>query len=96
MLLRFVFWMPQWLHVFLGVSGVPFWTHFWGSLVGYAPPLFLVSYFGQQLFDWMRTAPPWMWIVAGAVTVSLAAGVWARGRRDARSRQRSASGVSAP
>jgi len=34
-LLRFIFWMPQLLHTFLGVSKVPFWTHFWASLAGY-------------------------------------------------------------
>src|SRR6187402_2215217 len=51
--LRFVFWMPQMLHTFLGLSKVSFWTHFWGSLVGYAVPLFLLSFFGQKLFDLM-------------------------------------------
>ena len=46
-LLRFVFWMPQLLHTFFGVSKVPFWTHFWASLAGYALPLLLVSFFGH-------------------------------------------------
>jgi uncharacterized membrane protein YdjX (TVP38/TMEM64 family) len=50
-LLRLVFWMPQVLHAFLGVSRVPFWTHFWGSLLGYAPPLLAVSFFGSAIFD---------------------------------------------
>ena len=45
-LLRLIFWMPQVLHSFFGVSKVRFWTHFWGSLLGYVPPLFLVSYLG--------------------------------------------------
>ena len=49
--LRLIFWMPQVLHGFLGVSKVPFWTHFWGSLAGYVPPLLLVSYLGSELFD---------------------------------------------
>ena len=56
--LRFIFWMPQMLHTFLGLSKVSFWTHFWGSLVGYAIPLFLLSYFGQKLFDLMTAIPP--------------------------------------
>jgi uncharacterized membrane protein YdjX (TVP38/TMEM64 family) len=43
--------MPQVLHAFLGVSRVPFWTHFWGSLVGYVPPIFVVSFFGNSVFD---------------------------------------------
>ena len=50
-LLRLIFWMPQVLHSFLGVSKVPFWTHFWGSLLGYVPPLLLVSYLGSEMFD---------------------------------------------
>jgi uncharacterized membrane protein YdjX (TVP38/TMEM64 family) len=50
-LLRLIFWMPQPLHAFFGVSKVRFWTHFWGSLVGYFPPLLLVSYLGAEMFD---------------------------------------------
>ncbi|NQW62151.1 MAG: VTT domain-containing protein [Deltaproteobacteria bacterium] len=50
-LLRLILWMPQALHFFLGVSRVPGWTHFWGSLVGYLFPLLLVSYMGDRLFD---------------------------------------------
>jgi uncharacterized membrane protein YdjX (TVP38/TMEM64 family) len=61
--LRFVFWMPQMLHTFLGLSKVSFWTHFWGSLVGYAVPLFLLSYFGQKLYDVMRAMPPSVWLL---------------------------------
>ena len=45
------------LHTFLGLSKVSFWTHFWGSLVGYAVPLFLLSFFGQKLFDLMTATP---------------------------------------
>lgn len=49
--LRFIFWMPQLLHGFLGVSRVPFWTHFWASLLAYIAPLFVVSYFAAELFQ---------------------------------------------
>src|SRR5690348_7262220 len=42
--LRIIFWMPPLLHAFFGVSKVRFWTHFWGSFVGYLLPLFLMSY----------------------------------------------------
>lgn len=55
-LLRLIFWMPPLLHAFFGVSKVRFWTHFWGSLVGYALPLLLVSYFGEKLFEVATTA----------------------------------------
>jgi len=79
-LLRFIFWMPQWLHVFFGVSNVRFSTHFWGSLAGYAVPLFLVSYFGQQLFDLLRNVSVEMWIVAGIATALIAFAVWRFGR----------------
>ena len=84
-LLRFVFWMPQLLHAFLGLSKVRFWTHFWGSLVGYAIPLLLVSYFGQKLFDAMKTAPPEAWIALGVATLVIVATIWVvRRRRGAR------------
>jgi uncharacterized membrane protein YdjX (TVP38/TMEM64 family) len=80
-ILRFVFWMPQLLHTFLGVSKVPFWTHFWASLAGYAVPLFLLSFFGQKLFDALKGAPAsvWLALVAGSAAVLL--GVWAARRR---------------
>ena len=80
-LLRFVFWMPPLLHAFFGVSKVSFSTHFWGSLAGYAIPLFFVSFFGQALFDAMKSAPVGVWIGVGAVVLLIALGVWAMQRR---------------
>jgi uncharacterized membrane protein YdjX (TVP38/TMEM64 family) len=83
--LRMIFWMPQVLHSFLGVSKVRFWTHFWGSLVGYVPPLFLVSYLGAAIFDASGNLQPGAWrIMAGMGVASLAiaalARAWARRR----------------
>jgi uncharacterized membrane protein YdjX (TVP38/TMEM64 family) len=81
-LLRFIFWMPPLLHVFFGVSKVRFSTHFWGSLVGYIVPLFLVSFFGQAVFDWVRSLPVRAWIEIGvavvAVVVTVVALRWRR------------------
>lgn len=74
--LRFLFWMPQWLHVFLGVSTVPFWTHFWGTLLGYALPLLVVSLFGEALFVLARQAPPALWIGLALATVGLVVAGW--------------------
>jgi uncharacterized membrane protein YdjX (TVP38/TMEM64 family) len=73
--LRFIFWMPQLLHAFFGVSKVRFWTHFWGSLVGYLVPLLLVSVLGQRLFEMLKHAPVSVWIGLG-VAVVLTAIVW--------------------
>jgi uncharacterized membrane protein YdjX (TVP38/TMEM64 family) len=81
--LRLVFWMPQLLHAFFGVSKVRGWTHFWGSLLGYLLPLFLVSYFGQKVFDVMRAAPPSVWVSVGAFVVVLWVATWAYRRRSA-------------
>lgn len=66
-LLRLIFWMPQLLHSFLGVSRVPFWTHFWGSLLGYVPPLFLVSYFGAEIIDLKGNLQPKAWPIMGGL-----------------------------
>jgi uncharacterized membrane protein YdjX (TVP38/TMEM64 family) len=78
-LLRFVFWMPPLLHAFFGVSKVRGWTHFWGSLAGYLVPVFLVSFFGQRLFDVVqplfdvvKSAPPSTWVAVGIVGAVLA------------------------
>jgi uncharacterized membrane protein YdjX (TVP38/TMEM64 family) len=79
--LRFVFWMPQMLHTFLGLSKVSFWTHIWGSLVGYAIPLFLLSFFGQQLFDLMQATPPGAWLALALGSALLALTVWIVRRR---------------
>jgi uncharacterized membrane protein YdjX (TVP38/TMEM64 family) len=74
--LRFVFWMPQVLHGFLGVSRVPFWTHFWGSLVGYAVPLLLATWFGETMFQAAREVSPAGWIGAGVAAVALGSIAW--------------------
>jgi uncharacterized membrane protein YdjX (TVP38/TMEM64 family) len=78
--LRLVFWMPPLLHVFFGVSQVRFWTHFWGSLAGYVLPLFLVSFFGQKLFDALKNAPAEVWIAIAIGVLVIAAGTWIVGR----------------
>ena len=77
--LRLLFWMPQMLHAFFGVSKVRFSTHFWGSLVGYAPPLFLVSYLGASMFDASGRMQPSAWpAMAGLGVVSLVIAALAR------------------
>lgn len=74
--LRLVFWMPQVLHAFLGVSKVPFATHFWGSMAGYILPLLLVSFFGQRLFDALKDAPPRVWLALAAGTALFFFAMW--------------------
>lgn len=77
--LRLVLWMPQALHFFLGVSKVRFWTHFWGSLIGYIPPLLLVSYLGARMFDSSGEMQPGAWPILGALfVVSLSIAMLAR------------------
>jgi len=68
-LLRMILWMPQALHAFLGISKVRFSTHFWGSLLGYAPPLFLMSYMGAEMFDLNGGIRPGAWPILGAMLV---------------------------
>jgi uncharacterized membrane protein YdjX (TVP38/TMEM64 family) len=75
-LMRFVFWMPQLLHAFFGVSKVRFWTHFWGSLIGYLVPLFLVSYFGERVFDALRAAPPSVLAALAGGTIAVVVTGW--------------------
>jgi uncharacterized membrane protein YdjX (TVP38/TMEM64 family) len=89
-LLRLVFWMPPLLHVFFGVSKVRFSTHFWGSLAGYMLPLFLVSFFGQKLFDALRGAPTEVWIGVGGAMAAIAFGLWVWRGRAARVTHRAA------
>jgi uncharacterized membrane protein YdjX (TVP38/TMEM64 family) len=81
-LLRLVFWMPPLLHAFFGVSRVRFWTHFWGSALGYVAPLLLVSYVGAPLFDFLKKLPPSAWaLVAAKIVVVALVGWWWRRRR---------------
>jgi len=71
-LLRLIFWMPQLLHAFFGVSKVPFWTHFFGSLLGYVAPLLAVSYLGSEVIDANGALTPRAWPIFGAfLAVSL-------------------------
>lgn len=78
--LRLVLWMPQVLHAFLGVSRVPFWTHFWASLLGYALPLLAVSYFGERIVGLARAAAPSTWIAFAVAVIALGA-LWMAWRR---------------
>ncbi|MEO7110091.1 MAG: VTT domain-containing protein [Polyangiaceae bacterium] len=82
-LMRLIFWMPPLLHAFFGVSKVRFWTHVWGSLIGYIIPLFLMSFFGQKLWRILKGLPPSVWIEAaiGIVAISLGVMAWRRSRR---------------
>jgi uncharacterized membrane protein YdjX (TVP38/TMEM64 family) len=83
-LLRLVFWMPPLLHAFFGVSKVGFWTHFWASFAGYLLPLFLVSFFGQKLFDALKNAPAGVWLGVGLGLAVMVLGAWGLRRRRAR------------
>jgi uncharacterized membrane protein YdjX (TVP38/TMEM64 family) len=80
-LLRLILWMPPLLHAFFGISKVRFWTHFWGSFFGYLLPLFLVSYFGERLWEAARTAPHEVWFTIGAAVVIAVIGWWLVRRR---------------
>jgi uncharacterized membrane protein YdjX (TVP38/TMEM64 family) len=85
--LRLLLWMPQALHAFFGVSKVRFWTHFWGSLLGYVPTLFVVSYLGAKMFDASGKMQPEAWpIMGGLAGASLTIALFARylARRQAR------------
>jgi uncharacterized membrane protein YdjX (TVP38/TMEM64 family) len=79
--LRFLFWMPPWLHAFFGVSKVSFATHFWASLLAYALPLLATAYFGQRFFQWMRSAPPSVWALVAVSFALFAVVAWAVRRR---------------
>jgi uncharacterized membrane protein YdjX (TVP38/TMEM64 family) len=83
--LRLIFWMPQLLHSFFGISTVGFWTHFWGSLVGYTPPLLLVSYLGAKMFDTSGKMQPAAWpilvaLLVASLIVATLARAWERRR----------------
>ena len=94
-ILRLLLWMPQALHSFFGVSRVKFWTHFWGSLVGYVPPLFVVSYFGGELFDASGAMQPGAWrILTGLLIASLLVAALAHGYERRSHRLRGAPGGS--
>jgi len=82
-LLRFVFWMPPLLHAFFGVSKVRFWTHFWASFLGYLAPLFVVSYFGERVVEWMKNASMTTWIIVAMALVVVGGLVWLGRRRSA-------------
>lgn len=81
--MRFIFWMPPLLHAFFGVSKVRFWTHVWGSLIGYLVPLFLMSFFGQKLWDVMKGIPTSIWIeiALGIVAIALGVFAWRRSKK---------------
>ena len=72
-LLRLIFWMPQVLHTFFGLSKVSFGTHLAGSAAGYVLPLLVISYFGQSWVDTLLAAPLSFWVRLGLGVVATAA-----------------------
>jgi uncharacterized membrane protein YdjX (TVP38/TMEM64 family) len=82
-LMRLIFWMPPLLHAFFGVSKVRFWTHVWGSLIGYILPLFLMSFFGQKIWVLLKGLPTSVWIeiALGLVAIVLGVVAWRRSRQ---------------
>jgi LPXTG-motif cell wall-anchored protein len=79
--LRSVFWMSAVLHAFFGVSRVHAWTHFWASLTAYLVPLFLISFFGQRVFDVMKSVSWTTWLAAAGAALLLVGGfIWYRRR----------------
>ena len=81
LLMRMAFLMSSPLHAFFGVSKVGFWTHLWGSLVAYVVPLFLVSLYGERIFEVASEAPRELWIGLGVGVVVVGLGVWIVRRR---------------
>ncbi len=82
--LRLIFWMPQVLHSFFGISKVRGWTHFWGSLAGYVLPLLLISLFGQQVFGALLALPTDAWVGLAAGTAAIVATALVLRRRRAK------------
>lgn len=80
-LLRLILWMPQVLHAFLGVSQVPFWTHVWASLLGYIPPLLVVSVLGAEIFDEAGHMQPRALLILGALAAASLLLAWVLRRR---------------
>jgi len=77
--LRLLFSMQLMLHSFFGVSRVGFWTHFWGSLVAYAPLLLLMSYFAGEMFDASGNLQTAAWpILGGLIVLSIGLAALAR------------------
>lgn len=93
--LRFVFWMPQPLHAFFGISSVSAANHFWGSLFGYALPLLSAAYFGAAFFELMTSIPLWGWVVI-VIGLSVAALLFWRPGRSAKVEQGKPRTVTAP
>lgn len=76
--LRLIFWMAQGVHMFCGISRIKFSTHFWASLIGYIPPLLLVSYLGGEMYDDAGNMQPLAWALLGIlITASVAVGTFA-------------------
>jgi hypothetical protein len=60
---------------------VRFSTHFFASLAGYALPLFLVSFFGQKMFDIFMERPATAWIGPALAVIAVAIWWWVGRRR---------------
>jgi uncharacterized membrane protein YdjX (TVP38/TMEM64 family) len=75
-LLRTIFWVHPVLHLFFGTSKVNFRTHLVASVAGYTVPLFVVTFFGQRVIDFVTALEGWHWVVAAIVALKLVIVAW--------------------
>jgi uncharacterized membrane protein YdjX (TVP38/TMEM64 family) len=91
-LVRAVFFIAPPGHWLLGISPVSFPIFVLGTVIGFAPPLALLSWVlvevGGTVFDWLAARPAGVWWGLGAILLAIAAASAMRGARRRRAEAR--------
>jgi len=70
---RLVFFLNPASHWALGLSGVRASTAALGTLIAFAPGVWLFTYFGAQILEWFAAQPVTTWVAAGAAILAFVA-----------------------
>ena len=72
-LFRLFFFLNPASHWALGLSRVPASTAFFGTVIGFGPPIVLWTYFGSQILDWFKAQTAATWIPIGVAIAAFIA-----------------------
>jgi uncharacterized membrane protein YdjX (TVP38/TMEM64 family) len=70
---RLIFFLNPASHWALGLSSVPAPAAFFGSLIGFAGPIALWTYFGAEILAWFEAQSAWVWVAVIAAIVAFLA-----------------------
>jgi membrane protein DedA with SNARE-associated domain len=70
---RLIFFLNPASHWALGLSSVPAPAAFFGTMIGFAGPIALWTYFGAEILVWFEAQSAWVWVAVITAIVAFLA-----------------------